>query len=162
MEKQDVESPNRSDGCNKWFGFGATAVWREPTAIRDNFSLGVAGGRRGCYPYSLFTILDNLSDLELLRRTFPDLRYVFLMRKDKIRQAVSYDRAIRSGVWWSIPTQANCLTEAPGPAIAPHSISHGMTSGLLVCRNSSRTGVVTSRGRESRARGSLRRSGRKL
>ena len=89
------------------------------SAIRDNFSLGVAGGRRGCYPYSLFTILDNLSDLELLRGTFPDLRYVFLTRKDKIRQAVSYDRAIRSGVWWSIPTQANCLTEAPGPAIAP-------------------------------------------
>jgi LPS sulfotransferase NodH len=44
---------------------------------------------------------------ELLRRMFPELRYVFLTRKDKIRQAVSFDRAIRSGVWWSIGTAAN-------------------------------------------------------
>jgi LPS sulfotransferase NodH len=42
------------------------------------------------------------SGAELLRRMFPDLRYVFLTRRDKIRQAISYDRAIRSGVWWSI------------------------------------------------------------
>ena len=45
---------------------------------------------------------NGLSDLELLDRTFPDLRYIFLTRRDKIRQAISYDRAIRSGVWWSI------------------------------------------------------------
>jgi trehalose 2-sulfotransferase len=51
-----------------------------------------------------------------LRRTFPDLRYVFLTRKDKIRQAVSYDRAIRSGVWWSIPNEANRSGESPTPA----------------------------------------------
>jgi LPS sulfotransferase NodH len=44
---------------------------------------------------------------ELLRRLFPDLRYVFLTRKDKVRQAVSYYRAIRTGVWWSIRASAN-------------------------------------------------------
>jgi LPS sulfotransferase NodH len=62
-----------------------------------------------------------LSDLELLRRTFPDLRYVFLTRKDKIRQAVSYDRAIRSGIWWSIPNHSDCEAEAaaPGSVIMP-------------------------------------------
>ena len=62
----------------------------------------------------------GLSDLELLRRMFPDLRYLFLTR-DKIRQAVSYDRAIRSGVWWSIPTESNGKGETPTPAsvIAP-------------------------------------------
>jgi LPS sulfotransferase NodH len=34
---------------------------------------------------------------------------------------VSYDRAIRSGVWWSIPIEANGKGEAPTPAsvIAP-------------------------------------------
>jgi LPS sulfotransferase NodH len=63
----------------------------------------------------------GVSDLELLRRMFPDLHYVFLTRKDKIRQAVSYDRAIRSGVWWSIPTHAdgNGETAATAPALVP-------------------------------------------
>jgi LPS sulfotransferase NodH len=57
----------------------------------------------------------------LLRCAFPDLRYVFLTRRDKIRQAVSYDRAIRSGVWWSIPTHTNGTGEpsTSASAIAP-------------------------------------------
>ena len=58
----------------------------------------------------------DLPDLELLRRTFPDLRYVFLTRRDKVRQAVSYDRAIRSGVWWSISAEANEVGKLPSPA----------------------------------------------
>lgn len=61
----------------------------------------------------------GVSDLELLRRTFPDMCYVFLTRKDKIRQAISYDRAIRSGVWWLIPKEANGNGESPAPASAP-------------------------------------------
>ena len=55
------------------------------------------------------------SGVELLRRVFPDLRYVFLTRRDKIRQAVSYDRAIRSGVWWSIRTSPNGTRQTPAP-----------------------------------------------
>ena len=58
----------------------------------------------------------RVSGLELMRRVFPDLRYVFLTRRDKIRQAVSYDRAIRSGVWWSISTTANGEGQNPAPA----------------------------------------------
>ena len=49
----------------------------------------------------------SASGSELLRRAFPDLRYVFLTRRDKIRQAISYDRAIRSGLWWSIASTAD-------------------------------------------------------
>jgi trehalose 2-sulfotransferase len=60
----------------------------------------------------------GLSVLELLRRAFPELRYVLLTRKDKIRQAVSYDRAIRSGVWWSIPNETNGKEASPSPASA--------------------------------------------
>ena len=57
------------------------------------------------------------SESELLRRAFPDLRYVFLTRRDKIRQAVSYDRAIRSGVWWSTAATAkgNGQPQVPPP-----------------------------------------------
>jgi trehalose 2-sulfotransferase len=61
---------------------------------------------------------NGLSDLELLRRTFAELRYVFLTRRDKVLQAVSYDRAIRSGVWWSISANADQQTSAP-PSTPP-------------------------------------------
>ena len=50
---------------------------------------------------------------ELLRRAFPDLRYVFLTRRDKIRQAISYDRAIRSGLWWSVAATADGNGQSP-------------------------------------------------
>jgi LPS sulfotransferase NodH len=59
------------------------------------------------------------TDLELLRRTFPDLRYVFLTRRDKVRQAVSYYRAIQTGVWWLIRPSANGNQEAPPPVPVP-------------------------------------------
>jgi LPS sulfotransferase NodH len=36
----------------------------------------------------------------LLARELPELRYVWLTRRDKARQAISYYRAIRTGVWW--------------------------------------------------------------
>ena len=41
------------------------------------------------------------SDAEALESWFPNARYVFLRRADKLRQAVSYHRALRSGMWWS-------------------------------------------------------------
>jgi trehalose 2-sulfotransferase len=59
------------------------------------------------------------SDLELLRRTFPDLRYVYLTRRDKVRQAVSYYRAIQTGVWWSIRPDAHQKPATPAPAPGP-------------------------------------------
>jgi trehalose 2-sulfotransferase len=61
----------------------------------------------------------STSGVELLRRMFPDLRYVFLTRKDKVRQAVSYDRAIRSGVWWSIRKTATCDGHTPAASAPP-------------------------------------------
>jgi LPS sulfotransferase NodH len=33
---------------------------------------------------------------------FPDLRYVWITRRDVVRQAVSYCRAIKTDVWWTI------------------------------------------------------------
>jgi LPS sulfotransferase NodH len=41
------------------------------------------------------------TDAEVLESWFPNARYVFLRRADKLRQAISYHRALRSGVWWS-------------------------------------------------------------
>ena len=40
-----------------------------------------------------------LPDAELIRATFSDLRFVYLTRRDKVRQAVSFVRAQGTGVW---------------------------------------------------------------
>jgi LPS sulfotransferase NodH len=41
-------------------------------------------------------------DAHVLESWLPNARYVFLRRRDKLRQAISYHRALRSGIWWSI------------------------------------------------------------
>jgi len=41
----------------------------------------------------------NISATEIMEHTFPNLRYIHLVRKDKVRQAVSYLKACQTGVW---------------------------------------------------------------
>jgi LPS sulfotransferase NodH len=67
--------------------------------------------------------------LSLLGRTFPDLRYVFLTRRDKVRQAVSYYRAIETNVWWSVRTgaMADRGNVAPTPQFNYEQIDHWVT-----------------------------------
>jgi len=84
--------------------FGAKVLWHQFLHLMAQLRLIQGKGR---------------SDLDLLRHTFPDLRYVFLTRGDKVRQAVSYDRAIRTGVWWSIGTNAGGNRQPPAPAAVP-------------------------------------------
>lgn len=43
--------------------------------------------------------MPNLSDAETTRRCFPGVKLVFLTRRDKVLQAVSYCRARQTGVW---------------------------------------------------------------
>jgi LPS sulfotransferase NodH len=38
-------------------------------------------------------------DLEILRSAFPQLRFIQITRRDKLRQAVSKARAVQSGLW---------------------------------------------------------------
>lgn len=49
---------------------------------------------------------DGDDEAAMVARWFPDPRYVYLKRRDHRRQAISYWRALQSGVWWSF---------APGP-----------------------------------------------
>ena len=44
----------------------------------------------------------HLSSAELLPLLFPHLRYVWLRRRDKVRQAISYYRAHKTQAWWSV------------------------------------------------------------
>jgi LPS sulfotransferase NodH len=48
----------------------------------------------------------------LMAEKFPNLKYVWLTRRDKVRQAVSYFRASKTGQWWNIPG-VNKSTDAP-------------------------------------------------
>lgn len=57
----------------------------------------------------------NGADMDLLRGTFPGLRHVLLTRRDKARQTMSYYRAIKTGVWWSIRPDANANEYTPTP-----------------------------------------------
>jgi LPS sulfotransferase NodH len=42
----------------------------------------------------------GLTDLQLLTTWLPEIRFVFLRRRDQIRRAVSHYRAMKSDVWW--------------------------------------------------------------
>ena len=66
----------------------------------------------------------GLETPELLAELFPGLRYVWLTRRDKARQAVSLYRARRTGQWWQIAgyqpfSPAPASTESGSPAAPP-------------------------------------------
>lgn len=44
----------------------------------------------------------TVSKADALARLLPNLRYVWLTRRDKVRQAVSYARALQTKDWWEI------------------------------------------------------------
>jgi LPS sulfotransferase NodH len=66
---------------------------------------------------------------DLLGRTFPDLRYVFLTRRDKVRQAVSFYRAIETKIWWKVRADAPANGDAlsPAPPFNYEQIDHWVT-----------------------------------
>lgn len=41
----------------------------------------------------------NIPSAQILHETFPNLHYIWLTRRDKVRQAVSWWKAIQTGVW---------------------------------------------------------------
>jgi LPS sulfotransferase NodH len=43
---------------------------------------------------------DQCAD-RLLAQVFPNLAYIFLIRRDKLRQAISYHKALQTDLWWS-------------------------------------------------------------
>lgn len=54
---------------------------------------------------------DDASAHELLAEAFPGLRYVWISRRDRVRQAVSWERAVQTGLWTH--------TGAPPPIVVP-------------------------------------------
>ena len=53
--------------------------------------------------------IDGFRDLpveEAISAAFPEVRYIWLTRKDKARQAISYHRACQTDTWWRIGRRA--------------------------------------------------------
>lgn len=47
---------------------------------------------------------EKLSDHELLTAAFPDLHYIWITRRDKVRQAISYTKALQTWQWVEVDT----------------------------------------------------------
>jgi LPS sulfotransferase NodH len=84
--------------------FGAKVLWHQFEYLLDRLRRAAGAGT---------------PNVELLRQAFPGLRYIFLTRRDKIRQAISYDRAIRSGIWWSVAEQGDVQSPGSLTAVPP-------------------------------------------
>jgi LPS sulfotransferase NodH len=57
-----------------------------------------------------------------LAAVFNNVRYVWLTRRDKTRQAISYDRASKTGNWWSIDGASACSGPGEDWAFDPANI----------------------------------------
>ncbi len=87
--------------------FGAKVIWPQFEHLTAALRLNDKSG---------------MCDRDRLARTFPDLRYIFLTRSDKVRQAVSYDRAIQTDVWHSVRQDVHGATAGAAPARAGASL----------------------------------------
>ena len=58
----------------------------------------------------------------LLRARFGEPRYIWLMRRNKVAEAISYYRAAKTGLWRSLSAEAAPWTP-PWPSTLPRSIS---------------------------------------
>jgi LPS sulfotransferase NodH len=55
---------------------------------------------------------ENWKAPELISAFFPNPKYVYLTRQDKMRQAISYYRAIRLDVWWELDEAGTDLSDS--------------------------------------------------
>ncbi|MBD0330767.1 MAG: sulfotransferase [Thermoleophilia bacterium] len=65
------------------------------------FGAKVMWGYFGDVLAKLRRLRDEPSDLRLLEAFFPNLRFLWLRREDAVAQAVSWSKAMRTGVWYA-------------------------------------------------------------
>ncbi|MBN3041185.1 MAG: hypothetical protein JW867_08645 [Candidatus Omnitrophica bacterium] len=65
--------------------FGTKIMWRDFSKLLKEISENFKAKK--------------ISDLELLKQTFGDVRFIYLKRLNKLEQAISISRAIQSGIW---------------------------------------------------------------
>lgn len=66
----------------------------------------------------------HLTDAEVLDTVFPGIKYIYLLRKNIVRQAISYVKAKQSGQWWLLKRDIPFTHDFTYDPVA---ISHEMT-----------------------------------
>jgi LPS sulfotransferase NodH len=71
----------------------------------------------------LFPARTTCESINELLYLFPDVHYVFLSRRDKVRQAVSYARALQTNIWWRIDGVCDPQERCVEPCYDPEQIA---------------------------------------
>lgn len=89
-------------GVSTYAEYVAAAI-RQGTTGNGVFGAKVMWGYWGDFTGKLCTVEGNesLPVPEMLARTFPGLRYIHMTRRDRVRQSVSFSKAIQTGSWAS-------------------------------------------------------------
>lgn len=66
------------------------------------------------------TVQESIYEISYL---LPDIHYVYLSRRDKLRQAVSYARALQTNTWWRIDGVRDPLERCVEPHYDPEQIA---------------------------------------
>jgi LPS sulfotransferase NodH len=61
---------------------------------------------------ALFDV-EDAAPADVLKAAFPDLRYIWLTRRDKVRQGISYYLAMETGIWRSTDAAKGPTTDPP-------------------------------------------------
>ncbi len=79
--------------------FGAKVMWRQYLSLLRDLGFG--------------PIFQSKSSAAMMNSRFPDLHYVWITRRDKVRQAVSYWKALQTSRWSLSKGQAQQPVEEP-------------------------------------------------
>lgn len=78
--------------------FSAKILYHQLATLKENFS------RSNSYM--------DLRPMQIIDRLVANPHYIYLVRRDKLRQAISYHRAIHTGIWWEF--NESKTKDAPG------------------------------------------------
>jgi LPS sulfotransferase NodH len=106
----EPEGDNEANRCRRWgiplpsestYKKYLSKVIEEGTTDNGIFGMESMWDHFQVLPAKLSTIAayNGLATPEIMRRAFPNLHYIRLIRRDKVRQAISYYRAVKSDIW---------------------------------------------------------------
>jgi LPS sulfotransferase NodH len=108
--------------------FGSKLMWDQVEVVCEQFA-------------SLLSLRDA-APREVLGAAFPNLHYIWLTRRDKLRQGISYYRAMETKVWRSsdIPIHGAGLIAGASPRLARADALVGLADSPTWQRKPSRSG----------------------
>ena len=113
------------DLCNAYNLSSRSPVEAVLSRLRDTYSTpnGIFGAKAHWIQFQFLTgLLANAQQVgwhsvtARLNASLPCLRYIRLTRSDKVRQAISYYRALRTNVWWDISGKGIAVPPSPTPS----------------------------------------------